>query len=434
MQQVRDHLHAGGVFVQWMNVSFLDEDLLRSLAATLLDVFAQVRLYRPEPSTLVFLGSDDPLELEETVARSGTPLARSPRHYARFGIHAPEDIVVALVADQAGVEALARGAPLITDDMNRMATDDVYDRGFALSVAQLSRILDAYDPLQRPKSSIHTGLASQLSYAYMARRMALFTAIDASIPKRIGRMAQLLNDPSMSAYAQGIAIANAGDVRAAQRLFHESLALDPRNDAARYEYVRPWLAALAKGQAPADVVTEAARLEGPPAAVIQARRHAVAGEWEQLPALDPLLATASETDPWYVECVQMRVDWRTRVTNPEHRARLGREALAMVEEVVVSQPSAAMFALRARSAIAADRPDVLLESIFGYAQSTVSNLSRLRDEDAPALSGTLDTLLKAIDEVGNDTRVQRVRVQQVRDEVVAASGQIRSRTPASGAR
>jgi hypothetical protein len=130
----------------------------------------------------------------------------------------------------------------------------------------------------------------------------------------------------------------------------------------------------------------------------------------------------------------MRVDWRTRVTNPEHRARLGREALAMVEEVVVSQPSAAMFALRARSAIAADRPDVLLESIFGYAQSTVSNLSRLSDEDAPALSGTLDTLLKAIDEVGNDARVQRERVQEVRDEVVAASGQIRSRTPTSGAR
>jgi spermidine synthase len=153
MQQARDHLREDGVFLQWMNVSFLDEDLLRTLTATLLDVFANVRLYRPDPSTLVFIGSDSPLELEQTVSGAGTPLALSPRHYGRFGIHVAEDIVVALAADQPGVEALARGAPLITDDMNRMATDNVYDLGLGLSPAKLSRILDAYDPLQRPKAS-----------------------------------------------------------------------------------------------------------------------------------------------------------------------------------------------------------------------------------------------------------------------------------------
>ena len=39
MQQARDHLNDGGVFVQWMNVTFMDEALLRSLTATLLTVF-----------------------------------------------------------------------------------------------------------------------------------------------------------------------------------------------------------------------------------------------------------------------------------------------------------------------------------------------------------------------------------------------------------
>jgi len=434
MQQARDHLRDSGVVVQWMNVSFLDEDLLRSLAATLLDVFENVRLYRPDPSTLVFLGSDSPLDLEDEVTRTGTPLVLSPRHYARFGVHAPEDIVVALAADQVGVEALARGAPLITDDMNRMATDNVYDRGLGLDAAKLSRILDAYDPLQRPNSFIYSGLASRLSFAYMARRMALFTAIDATMPNRIARMARLLGDPSMSAYAQAIAISSGGDTRAAQRLFRESLALDPRNDAARYELVRPSLAALAQGRAPADIAAEASQLQGPPAAVIQAGRHAVAGEWAKLPTLDGELAAARYTDPWYIECVQMRVDWRTRVSTPEHRARLGREALGLIEEIIVSQPNASMYALRARSAIAADRPDVLLESIFGYAQSTLNSISRLNDSEVPMLSGTLDTLLKAIDEMGNDVRVRPQRVQEVRSKIVAARDQIRSRTTASGAR
>lgn len=47
MQQAGAHLSYGGVFVQWMNVTFLDEALLRSLTATLLQAFGEVRLYRP---------------------------------------------------------------------------------------------------------------------------------------------------------------------------------------------------------------------------------------------------------------------------------------------------------------------------------------------------------------------------------------------------
>jgi len=305
-----------------------------------------------------------------------------------------------------------------------MATDDVYDRGQGLDPARLSRILDAYDPMQRPNSFIYSELANRLSFAYIARRMALFTAIDATMPKRITRMARLLDDPSMSAYAQAIAIGSGGDTRVAQRLIRESLALDPHNDAARYELVRPWLAALAQARAPADVVTEASRLQGPPAAVIQAGKLAVAGEWPKLPALDGELAAARYTDPWYVECVQMRVDWRTRVSTPEHRARFGREALGLIEEIIVSQPNASMYALRARAAIAADRPDVLLESIFGYAQSTLNSIGRLNDSEVPMLSSTLDTLLKAIDEMGNDARVRPQRVQEVRSKIEAARDQI----------
>ena len=44
--------------MQWMNVIFMDEELLRSLTATLLSVFPEVRVYRPDPNTLVFLASD----------------------------------------------------------------------------------------------------------------------------------------------------------------------------------------------------------------------------------------------------------------------------------------------------------------------------------------------------------------------------------------
>src|SRR6185295_501007 len=102
MQLARDHLNPGGVFVQWMNVIFMDEDLLRSLTATLLKVFPEVRVYRPDPNTVVFLASDAPLDVELELARSGLPLRDAPLHYARFGIDNVEDLVAALVLDSEG--------------------------------------------------------------------------------------------------------------------------------------------------------------------------------------------------------------------------------------------------------------------------------------------------------------------------------------------
>ncbi|MCY3732351.1 MAG: fused MFS/spermidine synthase, partial [Rhodospirillaceae bacterium] len=52
------HLHDGGVFVQWMNSEFVEERLLRTLAATLLAEFVNVRLYHPSAQVLAFLASD----------------------------------------------------------------------------------------------------------------------------------------------------------------------------------------------------------------------------------------------------------------------------------------------------------------------------------------------------------------------------------------
>ncbi|HKZ74605.1 MAG TPA: fused MFS/spermidine synthase, partial [Steroidobacteraceae bacterium] len=107
MRQTREHLADSGVFVQWMNVSFVDESLLRSLTATLLDVFGEVRIYRPDPNTLVFLASAASLDPERTLAASGLPLALSPGHYARIGINTPADLVAALAVDAEGARALA---------------------------------------------------------------------------------------------------------------------------------------------------------------------------------------------------------------------------------------------------------------------------------------------------------------------------------------
>jgi len=141
MRLAHDHLTPQGVFVQWMNVIFMDEELLRELSATLLDVFANVRVYRPDPNTLVFLASDGPLDLEKQLAETGLPLRDSPLHYARFGINNTEDLVAALVLDTDGARRLSMGAPLITDDDNRIATSSVYEKGRGMNGETSGRLL-----------------------------------------------------------------------------------------------------------------------------------------------------------------------------------------------------------------------------------------------------------------------------------------------------
>jgi hypothetical protein len=262
----------------------------------------------------------------------------------------------------------------------------------------------------------------------------LFVAVDAAIINRIARMGRLLDNPSRAAYVQAMALTSRGDSSGARRFMREALALDQGNEAARFEVIRPWLDALARGRAPGDVAAAADGLQGPAAAVIQASRHALAGEWAALPPLDSTLASARYTDAWYFECVQMRADWRTRVTTPEHRARLGREALALVEEAIVSFPNAAMFALRARSAVAADRPEILLESIAGYSQSLLNNVGRLTPNELPTVGNTLESLLRALDELSNDKRVSRSRIEEVRSKIVVVRDQVRSRAANSANR
>ncbi len=56
MSLANDHLTEGGVFLQWMNTQFVNEELLRSLCATMLAVFDHVRVYQWDPEVLFFLG------------------------------------------------------------------------------------------------------------------------------------------------------------------------------------------------------------------------------------------------------------------------------------------------------------------------------------------------------------------------------------------
>ncbi len=153
-EQVRARLNPAGVFVQWINGEFVDEQLTRSMGATLLSVFPYVSLYQPIRGTFLFVASDQPITPESVrPEKPGKPALCAVNdadrdYFRRLGILYTTHLFGWLVLDQAGMKALCVDAPLITDENNRLALKaPALLRGHDPLAA--SAVLRAFSPVAR---------------------------------------------------------------------------------------------------------------------------------------------------------------------------------------------------------------------------------------------------------------------------------------------
>ena len=116
---VSDHLEPGGVFVQWIGIAFVDEPLLKSIVATLLEVFTEVAVFRPVAGAVLFAASNAEFD---PVMTSALALAASPSDYSRYRIWRSEDLIAGWSLDLKGARSFAEGADINTDDRNQLAT------------------------------------------------------------------------------------------------------------------------------------------------------------------------------------------------------------------------------------------------------------------------------------------------------------------------
>jgi spermidine synthase len=420
MSLAHDHLTPGGVFVQWMNVSFLDEELMRSLTATLLDVFRELRVYRPDPDTLVFLASDTPLNLEQQLAETGAPLNAAPLHFARFGINNLEDLVTALMLDTSGARQLSSGAQLITDDDNRIATSNVFERRRGMTRVSLGSFLAAVDPLQREDSLVYQTLRNQLSFPYIVRRAGVFALGDPSVADRVRRITQLLGKGPEAEYTGAYFY---GMVRQPQRQ-NEMLRIGieeyPNDDNLRLEFLRDSFGDLARDAATPDIAEVAASLKGLPAGILAAARHAAKGEWADVAKAEALLAQVRWSDAWNSEAMELRINWRNQVPNPKFRKQSGEDAIRLIDRLAIMNPTLGLYALRATAGLTAQRPDVVVESVSNYARLGAA-LTRAGYGSTDALRRDVRTLAAVLDAVAKMPGTDQARVVEVRAEMTALS-------------
>jgi len=338
---VRDHLAPGGVFVQWIGLGFVDGPLLRTLVATLLDVFPAVRLYQPMPGAVLFLASDADLPME---ALSAQALAAAPADFARYGLRLPEDVAAACVLGADDARKFAAGAPLNTDDHNLLAARSARLGTRALFAQGLRRVLAPYPPLAATDAS--------LDPIYLVRRVAATSG-----PERAAAIARSLPDPVARETAQGFVQRARGELLSAARSFGRAFALDAQAAEARFGLLEARRSAVAQGD-PA-LLALAQGLPPAAAAVVAGWRAEARSDDAAIRRLDAELAKATPREAAFDPATRLRVGWRIRSGDPE----LAAEALALIDGVLAVGTEPADLLLRARAAAAAGRHDIALATL-----------------------------------------------------------------------
>ncbi len=322
----REHLAPGGVFVQWIGMSFVDAEVLASLLATLLEVFPALEVFMPEPAVLIFVASQAPLD---TLASAPRALAGARAELASRGLARIEDVAAALALGGDEARALAAGAPINSDDHNRLASGVRLRSGARDALHAIA----SQEPLARR--------AQGLDLAVLARRISA-----RGRGARLERLAAELAAPEADRnLMRGWAALDAGRTLEAAQHFERVRSLRPADRGAGLG-----LAAVRRGNA------DPAGLGLPPeaAALIEGWRSAARGDWDALRALDPALAGWQPGDLLHPEAARLRAQWRLSLAGAG--AERAAEALALLEPLLARSGATGDLLLCAEAAGRAGRP------------------------------------------------------------------------------
>lgn len=370
---LRAHLSPGGVFAQWMAARFVDEDLLRGLLATLVEVFPEVRVYHPVPGGLVILASEAPLRVEQGAARA---LSASPGAFADLGVHGAQDVLAAWLLDEAGSRALSWGGMVNRDDHNPLQM-----RSEAVMRAGGGRPLDFL--IER---DVLVGPASESS-----RLRVVEILLARGFPLRAGRVAAAASDPALRAAGRALVASARGRFQLAAAAAEEAL----RAEAPSPEIRAALLSLRVRGGLDdrGDLEALAAGLGDPAAALVEALRAASRADMEALRALEARLAGVAPGGRYYADALRMRIRWRLDDPTPAS----AREALRLADRLVPVGGRAGDWLLRVR-AVAAGGDAAATEAALFEA------VEQVRRGDAPAVRGALEVLARLPPEPGAERR------------------------------
>lgn len=380
----KQHLSRNGVFLQWINSVFVDEALLKTLTATLLDQFDNVRLYQPAPTIVMFLASDHNLNVEQVASSKHGGLTQFTKHYESIGISSVEDLLVSLTLDEAGTKSFARSAAINTDNDNRLALHSQAGTS-GLQYADLLKTTASLDPLLDVDSAIRTDLPD-ISYTYIAERM-----IYGGFAERASLLVPTLSPPSLALTVDALGLRYAGKSELSERVLTAAADLDKASPQTKYALVWPYLGRLASQSAPREISQVADSLGGSARAVLDGWELGAQRKWTALARLDPSLALAKPTDAWYPEAVKLRADWRIQGTRS---AEASREALGILDKALISNALTDLLVIRAAATLRQKDTQAFIETAYAVSKQMSIKLQRIKSDGAQLSRREWNTMLQ----------------------------------------
>jgi len=337
MQLVEDHLTDDGVFLQWMNIQFTDEFLLRSLTATLADTFKHVRVYQFVGGSLYFLASNSELEVEQNILNTGRPFIDHSDYYQEIGFGAVESILSGLVMDTSAVKEFSNYGKIITDDFNTLGTRSALaiDNGKGLGYPRLIDIMTKYSPIYSGESWVYEKYASIINFAYLADRVRFLGA--APLEVKLNQVLSNIVPDHFKAIRSEALVLNSQTSEAKKQLL-AALKKLPDDEQLKYYLLKSYIKDGKLGNLPENISIYHDSMKSSAAAVINNFQYLDLDKenYSELQALDSELGQARQSDAWYIAALKMKAFWRTKLAERENNAELARQALNIIDKIFIS--------------------------------------------------------------------------------------------------
>jgi len=337
VQLARSRLTDDGVFLQWMDATFLDQPLLRTIGATLQESFEHTRLYQPHPGTLLFLASRTPLDVEQQLLTTGQPLRSQPPQFGWLGINDVADVAAALTLDHSGLQQFCAGASINTDNHNLLALRSLArqvktdgDRISALEPDAFAK----FDPLVDREIGRSLLTTLHIDASGVVRRLARTRFID-----RATRIANSIPNPVEQSRARGMLALAQGESLAAREHFVDVVLARPNDRTARFKLLEPMLQLAGSPRAPHEFVQLVSTSNSIELAVVEAAKKYAQRDYSGLKSLDGQLSLARPHDACFPQALLFRGLWRAKVTNAERKHELAIEAIDFADRALAIEPS-----------------------------------------------------------------------------------------------
>ena len=409
---VSEHLNEDGVFVQWMDLGFLDPDLLRSLGATLLDVFPSVHLFQPTDSSLLFYASKQPWQITR-----GIPTYRNRSDQAlldRMGMQTADDPIALLSIDHAGMRRMCDGARVTTDNNNLLALRMILTSDDGAIREKIRQLLNEHDPLRQPPSE-------DFPYADVDRGYVAFRRYLLGRHSSADAIVDSLDDLENKPLVQARVATHSGDFEKAGSLVTALVKTSPENAEAWFS-----LLMLGKNSPEFDASTYTddqwrERLTPQHRDIFDAFVLLKSGDFERMKEIDARLAKIEPTDLAYVPAMALRIDWRLRDESSGTRKQRGSICLKLIDEVLPYALASKFVVYRLNAAVLARRPNVALTTAQQIA-SKASIINRTQEDDKDVfvrespeqLKKYLQHCLNVIEPLQQDPRIETQRFFGVR--------------------